>query len=105
MVVTRRTPAAPVPTSRNPSSQPIPHIAKKPDQDTQSLPNKSSPLSSGTTLDTTNKAHVGETDSSVSVLISTFVSVTLCAALRARFCSWMPVYLCHYERERAYGMT
>ncbi|PIL25167.1 hypothetical protein GSI_13056 [Ganoderma sinense ZZ0214-1] len=56
MVVTRRTPAAPVPTSRNPSSQPIPRVAKKPTSDTPNVPAKPSPLSNGSTLDSSNRA-------------------------------------------------
>ena len=78
MVVTRRTPAAPVPASRNPSSQPIPRIAKKPDPDTPSVHNKPSPLSNGSTLDTTDRANYPETDKAVSVFVRSSVLVRLC---------------------------
>ena len=67
MVVTRRTPAAPVPTSRNPSSQPIPRVAKKPILDTSNVPGKPSPLSNGSTLDSSNRADDVEVDKAVSV--------------------------------------
>ncbi|CDO69647.1 hypothetical protein BN946_scf184851.g35 [Trametes cinnabarina] len=49
MVVTRRTPAPPAPTSRTHSAQPIPRLAKKATQDASGAPDKSSPLSNGST--------------------------------------------------------
>ncbi|KAI0675681.1 hypothetical protein C8Q78DRAFT_1005911 [Trametes maxima] len=49
MVVTRRTPAAPVPSSRTQSAQAVPRLAKKANLD--NVPDKPSPLANGSTVD------------------------------------------------------
>lgn len=56
MVVTRRTPAPPASASRTPSTQPVPRLAKKTNQDTLNVPDKPSPLVNGSTHDATPKS-------------------------------------------------
>ncbi|KAI0630587.1 hypothetical protein C8Q77DRAFT_1134116 [Trametes polyzona] len=62
MVVTRRTPAPPVPASRTHSTQPIPRIAKKATSDASNLPEKPSPLANGSSADTTAKSAAGDSE-------------------------------------------
>ncbi|KAI0331642.1 hypothetical protein GY45DRAFT_597784 [Cubamyces sp. BRFM 1775] len=66
MVVTRRTPAPPAPTSRTHSAQPIPRLAKKAHQDSHSVPDKPSPLSNGSAPDPAAPLAAGEVDKAVS---------------------------------------
>ncbi|KAL1940799.1 hypothetical protein VTO73DRAFT_7840 [Trametes versicolor] len=62
MVVTRRTPAPPVPASRTQSTQPIPRIAKRANPDTSSIPDKSSPLANGSSADAAAKSAAVDVD-------------------------------------------
>lgn len=91
MVVTRRTPAAPVPTSRNPSSQPIPRVAKKPTSDTSNVLGKPSPLSNGSTLDSSNKTDDVEVDKAVSVFLPSTSHVVALVEPPACGCMSIPV--------------
>ncbi|KAH9857245.1 hypothetical protein C2E23DRAFT_807141 [Lenzites betulinus] len=62
MVVTRRTPAPPLPASRTHSTQPIPRIAKKVQPDAHSAPDKPSPLGNGSSADSAAKSAAGDVD-------------------------------------------
>lgn len=66
MVVTRRTPAPPASASRTPSTQPVPRLAKKTNQDTLNVPDKPSPLVNGSTHDATPKSEDVSTSKPVS---------------------------------------
>jgi hypothetical protein len=69
MVVTRRAPAAPVPTSRTPSSQAVPRV--KPKVPAGTTPEVSSPLANGTSKATVDSSDVSHShDDSVSALCS-----------------------------------
>lgn len=70
MVVTRRTPAPPVPASRTQSTQPIPRIAKRANPDTSSIPDKSSPLANGSSADAAAKSAAVDVDKAVSVPVT-----------------------------------
>ncbi|KAI0653160.1 hypothetical protein C8Q70DRAFT_1038131 [Cubamyces menziesii] len=65
MVVTRRTPAPPAPTSRTHSAQPIPRPAKKAHQDSHSVPDKPSPLSNGSAPEPPTHSAAGDVDKAV----------------------------------------
>ncbi|OSD04859.1 hypothetical protein PYCCODRAFT_1465817 [Trametes coccinea BRFM310] len=67
MVVTRRTPAPPAPTSRTHSTQPIPRLAKKATQDDPTVPDKPSPLSNGSTVNAADDLAAVDTDKAVNV--------------------------------------